>query len=319
MKTIPSPNRHKGRKSAIRLIIEHTMEASEDNLSTAENVARYFQRPSVRASAHVCTDANSDVRCVANGDTAWAAPGANHDGLQHELAGYAGQGADDWSDARSTAILKRAARVQAQWARAYGIPLRWLTVAQVRDGKSKGFCTHDDVSKAFGRSTHWDPGPNFPKARFMNMVRGELGQPSKDDSPADDGKLAVDGKWGRDVTTATQRALDVDVVDGEISRQNEHWEKSNPGCTTGWDWIDRDRAVAGKGSPTIRADQARLKKAGHYKGDVDGLAGPEYFKGVQREGKALKLYTGRIDGRIDYPSKTVKARQRALNEGKIKR
>jgi N-acetyl-anhydromuramyl-L-alanine amidase AmpD len=31
---------------------------------------------------------------------------------------------------------------------------------------------HADVSVAFRKSDHWDPGPDFPWARFLRLARG---------------------------------------------------------------------------------------------------------------------------------------------------
>jgi hypothetical protein len=52
------------------------MEAPEGP-QTAENIAAYFAKTSTKASAHVCVDNDSEVRCVSDADTAWAAPRAN--------------------------------------------------------------------------------------------------------------------------------------------------------------------------------------------------------------------------------------------------
>ena len=123
---ISSPNKDEGRLAPIRLIVIHTMEVPETN-SAAESVGRAFADPARRVSAHVGVDTDSTVRYVSDDDTAWAAPGANADGLQIELAGRAGQTTGQWADAPSRAILERAAQQVATWCRAYGIPPRWLT------------------------------------------------------------------------------------------------------------------------------------------------------------------------------------------------
>ena len=106
----PHINRTEGR--AIDLIVIHTMEMDEKG-ETAENCAQWFRNPGAEVSAHYCVDANSIVQCVRDQDVAWAAPGANRDGLQIEHAGRAKQTGRDWSDAYSTAMLERSATLVA--------------------------------------------------------------------------------------------------------------------------------------------------------------------------------------------------------------
>jgi len=160
-------------RERIRLIVIHTMETPERH-DTAEGVAAWFaglRGEPPKASAHVCVDDDSLVRCVPPQHIAWAAPGANRDGYHVELAGRARQSAAEWSDEYSTAMLGIAARHCAVIARRYKVPLRRLSVEQVNGGKASGFCGHHDVSKAFGKSTHWDPGPHFPWDGFLERVR----------------------------------------------------------------------------------------------------------------------------------------------------
>lgn len=146
---------------------------------------------------------------------------------------------------------------------------------------------------------------------ILAEAKGEK-EPAKPKGPT---LLKVDGVWGPAVTRSEQRRLDAPYVDGEISRQNEYWDQTGDydGLGGGWDWIDRDKAVAGKGSQTIRLDQEDLKDRGYYKGDVDGLVGPEYFKAKQRDLTEDGYYDGAIDGEIWRPSSTVKAMQRKEN------
>jgi hypothetical protein len=96
-------------KRNVRLIVIHSMEAPEKG-ETAENVARFFQNPEKPASAHLCIDNNSIVQCVFDNDVAFAAPGANHDGIQLELAGFARQTRQDWMDPYSILVLENACR-----------------------------------------------------------------------------------------------------------------------------------------------------------------------------------------------------------------
>lgn len=184
MQTIRAANYTRGRLGGIRVIVIHTMEVGEAS-NAAENVAAYFARPSTKASAHLCVDNNSAVRCVADSDTAWAAPGCNSDGLQMELAGRAGQSASDWRDAYSRALLRNAAKHAAVWCKKYGIPAKKLTRAELRAGR-KGFIGHVDASAVYRRSDHWDPGPAFPWDEFLALVRAEL---DGSDRPDDDTKV----------------------------------------------------------------------------------------------------------------------------------
>jgi len=146
----------------------------EAGITTAEAVAAWFaghSGPPPRASAHICCDNDSIVRCVRPEHVAWAAPGANHDGYQVELAGRARQTEAEWLDNYSDAMLRLVAPYLARVAERWQIPIRWLSVDEVRDGE-RGFCGHAEVSKAFGKSTHWDPGDGFPWEYFLELVMG---------------------------------------------------------------------------------------------------------------------------------------------------
>lgn len=179
MKFIQARNYTKAGRDSVRLIVIHTMENPEKP-GTALAVAKWFASPTApRASAHYCIDNKEYVQCVAELDVAWAAPGANRDGIHLEHAGRALQTAADWQDPYSSAMLRISAYLAADIANRYGIPVVKLTPEQVADGKSKGFCGHADVTKAFPkRGSHTDPGAGFPWDWYLELVqaaqRGEL-------------------------------------------------------------------------------------------------------------------------------------------------
>lgn len=153
----------------VRLVVIHDMEAPEKS-TTAESVARYFARGSVKASAHLCIDSDSIIQCVKDSDVAYAAPGANNDGIQLELAGYARQTREQWLDAYSKAVLENAARATAQYCVKYNLPVVKLTNTELVNGK-RGIIGHIQASQAYKKSSHTDPGNNFPWEYFLQRVR----------------------------------------------------------------------------------------------------------------------------------------------------
>ncbi|WP_286697555.1 peptidoglycan recognition protein family protein [Dermacoccus sp. UBA1591] len=174
--TIPSPNFTRGRARNVRLVVIHTVEAPERD-SIAEDVARnWFATTAARSSAHYVVDSDSIVRCVDEADTAWAAPGANADGIQIEHAGYAAQTPSQWGDDYSRAMLELSARLTADLCRRYAIPAVHLTPAQLAAG-ARGIIGHIDATNAYsGGRGHTDPGPSFPWDAYIAKVRGYLGQ-----------------------------------------------------------------------------------------------------------------------------------------------
>jgi N-acetyl-anhydromuramyl-L-alanine amidase AmpD len=176
MPFIQARNFTRGRSVPIDVLVVHTMESPEKP-TTAEDVARWFAGSTApQASAHYCIDSNSIVQCVKDEDVAWHAPGANHNGLGFEHAGCAAQTAADWEDAYSTACLELSAQLAAQKCAQYGIPAVWLDVGDLQAGK-RGVTGHVQVSEAFKRSDHRDPGTHFPVDSYLGLVRRHLGEP----------------------------------------------------------------------------------------------------------------------------------------------
>lgn len=162
-----------GLRRAVRVIVIHAMDAPEKG-DTAESVARYFETlpdSEGKKSAHVCVDNNSTVQCVWDNDVAYAAPGANHDGIQIELAGFTSQSAAEWADEYSTATLAEAARAAAYYCRKYRIPAVHLTNEQLRND-GRGIVGHYQVTAVYPTlgHGHTDPGPGFPWTAFVGMV-----------------------------------------------------------------------------------------------------------------------------------------------------
>lgn len=157
----------------IDLVVLHTAETPE-GANTAKAVANYFRTTDKKVSAHYCVDSDEIVQSCREQDVAYAAPGANHNGVQVELSGKASQTRGEWGDAYSTAMLQTAAPLVAAICQGYKIPIRYVNAPGLKAGGAgaRGITTHNEVSKAFKKSTHWDPGPNFPIIDFVNLVLG---------------------------------------------------------------------------------------------------------------------------------------------------
>lgn len=167
---IQAAHYRKGRLGAITGATIHSMEAPEKG-STAESVARYFARPDIRpSSAHYNIDSDSIVQSVKDRDTAYHAPGASHAHLGLEHAGYARQTAAEWHDPFSWAMLQLSAGLLGAKAEQYGFPLVYIDRHDLARGNLRGVTTHNEVSQAFHKSNHWDPGSGFPMREYLGMA-----------------------------------------------------------------------------------------------------------------------------------------------------
>jgi N-acetyl-anhydromuramyl-L-alanine amidase AmpD len=166
----PHVTRTSGRR--IDLIVLHSME-NEEKGTSAESCAQWFRNPASKVSAHYCVDADSVVQCVRDQDVAWHAPGANHNGVGIEHAGRARQSRVEWLDAYGAAMLSRSAELAARLCARYRIPVSWLHPPDLLAGK-RGITSHHNVTKAFRRGSHRDPGPGFPIELYVRDVARRL-------------------------------------------------------------------------------------------------------------------------------------------------
>lgn len=166
-------------RTVIDLIVIHSMEGSEVSTKAERSSAWFagknprFEAP--RASAHYFIDDDSIVQGVRDDGVAWGAPGANHNGLQLEHAGRARQTRAQWLDPFGIAMLTRSARLSAGLCERHTIPVQYVDhhalKAGTKENPARGFTTHWDVTKAFRKSTHVDPGPAFPVDWYLDRVR----------------------------------------------------------------------------------------------------------------------------------------------------
>lgn len=182
--TILAKNFKKGRAEPVRLIVLHSTE-NPCAAGVARNVAAWFAGASApEASAHYVVGPDEVVQCVLDTDTAWHAPPVNDYSIGIEQTGRAAFSADDWATTEAQVMLARSVALVAELCAKYGIPPVFVDAAGLARG-DHGITTHVCVTNAFHKSTHTDPGPNFPAddyvARVANLVAN-----AEDPCPATD-------------------------------------------------------------------------------------------------------------------------------------
>lgn len=163
-------------RTSVDLVILHSTE-NPVRSGTARNVARWFAGPSApQASAHYVVGPDEVLRCVREEAVAWAAPGANHHGIQIEMVGQAAK--TDWSrdgrdDTAGLAVMRRTAELVRGVCERWNIPRERVDAAGLKAGK-RGITTHAAVTEAFKKSTHIDPGcqgdARWPWELFLSLV-----------------------------------------------------------------------------------------------------------------------------------------------------
>lgn len=175
---IRAKNYTKAGRTKVDWIVLHSTE-NPIRPGTARNVAQWFASSSApQASAHYVVGPDQTIQCVNEADVAWAAPGANRQGIQIEQVGQAFK--TDWTAAGvgetdGLAVLEASARLTREICDRWSIPVERLDAAGLRAGK-RGITTHAAVTEAFRKGTHVDPGckgdVRWPWDLFLERVRG---------------------------------------------------------------------------------------------------------------------------------------------------
>jgi hypothetical protein len=149
------------------LVVIHSTEGGRKK-GAARAVAGWFGgKQAPKASSHYVVDDDEVIACVKEEDVAWAAPGANKTGIQIEVCGYAKYTAEEWLSGN---LLQRVAGLVADICRRHQIPAEKIGPAELLAGR-RGITGHVDASKAWKKSSHFDPGVHFPWPEFIEMVR----------------------------------------------------------------------------------------------------------------------------------------------------
>lgn len=176
---------------------------------------------------------------------------------------------------------------------------------QTHEGNTTGA---DGRSGSVARRTRAFKNNGRGRPQIMAVIRPAYNGGSSTTGPVPDGDLVVDGVWGEATTLKAQQVLDAPYKDGKISRQPQMHLSRHKGCGSGWEyagWLGEE-----PGSQTIRMLQEI------WGCTPDGFFGPDSINAMIRYYQGASGATA-LDGVIDYPSITVKAFQRALNDGRI--
>lgn len=150
----------------VNLIVLHSTEG--DSINGAIGT---FAAEGAGGSTQIVAGEKGAVRILPDDVIPCGAPGANTQGLHIEMVGFANWSTSQWMTRQKT--LACAARNVADWCAKYGIPARFVDAAALLQGAS-GITTHVEVSKAWKKSNHYDPGPSFPLSHFLSMVSSAL-------------------------------------------------------------------------------------------------------------------------------------------------
>ena len=166
---IQAPN-HGGQYRAGQptIIVIHSLEAPARRGLAYSLATGWLQNQEV--SPHSMTDPGETVDVLTLDTIGWQCGNGNQVSIGLEVTGYAAWSFDEWTTGDAFAAVRLDAKRAAEVAKAEGIPLRWLSLQQIRSGEA-GFCTHADVSATLGGTNHTDPGTGFPYAIFMQMVQ----------------------------------------------------------------------------------------------------------------------------------------------------
>lgn len=150
-------------------VVVHTSESGDGSY---ESLRRYVEQPGDRQGtsgmygsayhALARNDAGATYDEILSADQSpFSAPPVNATWWHFCIPGRAAQSRDEWLDAPSRSGVRAAAKFIVAKARVDGFPLERRTVAELQSGRG-GYCGHVDVTWAWRKSTHTDPGEQFP-------------------------------------------------------------------------------------------------------------------------------------------------------------
>lgn len=159
----------------VEIIVIHTTE-EPCAPGVARSVANFFKSGATPTSSHYIVGPDAIYQCVGELDVAWHALGANPHSIGIEHTGRAEFTEAQWASPAAQDMLRKSAALAADICKRYEIPVE-LVDHQGLIERRKGITTHVEVSRAFRKSDHSDPGDHFPLDAWLAMVREAMGNP----------------------------------------------------------------------------------------------------------------------------------------------
>lgn len=192
--------------AGIRAVYVHTTE--NDPSTDAENVANYQLRKQ-NGSYHYIVDRTKLLFCNTDDWRTYSTANlSNNNGLHISFVGWAADPkrntkmlrADWLAEEKNYRTLSRGAWQIARWCKKYNIPPTYIFHPALVDG-AKGITTHNESRLAFGVTTHWDPGPDFPMDVLITLVKQFLNA-TPAPTPTQEELPAMSNPWEEEITAS---------------------------------------------------------------------------------------------------------------------
>ena len=196
---VVAPNRYNNRGLTTKIgVVVHTAEGPE-SAGGYTSLMYLFTVPGttpvgdhmIGAAYHAVANPDGWFTEILPGSAApYSAPPWNESAWHIVMPGRASQSRAEWLGDISRQYIKGVARFIADRCALDSIPLHRLTVDEMKAAGTRpttglGYCGHVDVSLAYRKSTHTDPGPNFPWDVLAQDIVGLVAPPpiEEDDMP----------------------------------------------------------------------------------------------------------------------------------------
>lgn len=289
-------DKHSGKRTRTQMLVVHSIESPLANgyaVSMAKNwLGRWYDGNGalIEASANVIVSPDTLVRSVHTDYAAWHASWANSLSVGYEQAGYAAFTRAQWLTQLGRTQIDRLAREMAEDAKLYGIPLVWLTRAQVNaiaagDRTIKGLATHaviDPVNRT-------DPGSQYPYDVLLDSIKQYAGEKPTPTTPKP--KEGLEVKYQRLYPPAHRRRLS--AASGAWFLKEAGGKFNQNYAVLGVGHYSIDLFIQGDGLPEGETIEVQFyvvtkgKRSGYFTQKVHGTKDGN-FKGVARFSMPVK-------------------------------